>query len=351
MKYRGFLTGLAMMALASPVFAQQAPVSVFTAMVQKSPFSDRIEALGTLRANETISLRSSVAEMVTELHFEDGQRVKKGDVLVEMTSKEENAMLEEAASTYQEAVLQFDRIKPLADKGTATGSLLDQRRREMETAKARLEAVKSQIADRIIVAPFDGITGFRNVSIGALLSSGDVITTLDDDSVMKLDFSVPETYLPTLKVDLPIAAKSIAFPGTPFDSKIVSIGSQIDPVTRSIQARAILPNKGNLLKPGLLMSVDLVKDERQVILVPEEALIQEAGKSFVFVVNDAVVKKTEVKTGARSNGKVEITQGLSVGQQIVTHGTLKVRDAQPVTVTATGKGGESLQELLQQQKK
>lgn len=353
MKYLCLLTGFALIASISGAFAQQVPVPVFTAIVQQAPFADRIEALGTLRANETVSLRSSVTETVTELHFEDGQRVKKGDILVEMTSKEENALLEEAQSTYDEAILQFDRIKPLADKGTASGSLLDQRRREMETAQARLEAVKSQISDRIIVAPFDGITGFRNISIGALMSPGDVITTLDDDSVMKLDFSVPETYLPTLKVDLPITAKSSAFPQTAFVGKIVSVGSQIDPVTRSIQSRAIIPNDKNLLRPGLLMSVDLAKDERQVILVPEEVLIQEGGKSFVFLVQKegegTIVKKTEVKTGARSKGNVEITQGLSEKQEIVSHGTLKVRDGQAIVVTASGTGNETLQELLQQQ--
>lgn len=334
--------------------AQMPPVSVFTASVTKSNFADKIEAIGTLRANETVSLRASVTETVTEVTFEDGQRVEKGDVLVEMTSAEENAMLEEAESSYKEAVLQFDRVKPLADKGTATGSLLDQRRREMETAKARLEAVKSQIKDRIIQAPFAGVTGFRNISVGALVSPGDVITTLDDDSVMKLDFAVPETYLPSLQVGLAITAKSSAFPGKAFEGKLVSIGSQIDPVTRSIVARAIIPNDEQLLRPGLLMSVDLMKNERQTILIPEEVLIQEGGKSFAYVVkkegDKALVKKTEVRTASRSAGKVEIIQGLVEGDEIVTHGALKIRDGQAVVVAATGAGDETLQEMLDKQK-
>lgn len=350
-----FYFAIALLALPCAVSqAQMPPVSVFTAAVKKSAFADKIEAIGSLRANETVSLRASVTETVTDVNFEDGVRVKKGDVLVEMTSTEENAMLEEAESSYKEAILQYDRVKPLADKGTATGALLDQRRREMETAKARLEGVKSQIKDRIIEAPFDGVTGFRNISIGALLSPGDVITTLDDDSVMKLDFSVPETYLPSLQIGLAIKAKSSAFPGKLFEGKVVSIGSQIDPVTRSLMARAIIPNEEKLLRPGLLMSVDLMKDERQTILIPEEVLIQEGGKSFAYVIKkdgeQTVAKKTEIRTASRAGGRVEITQGLAEGDQIVTHGALKIRDGQAVVVAATGTGDETLQELLDQQK-
>lgn len=352
MKYVTLL--LALVISAGPAFAQMPPVSVFTAQVEKAPFADRIEAIGTLRANETVSLRASVTETITKVNFEDGQRVEQGDVLVEMTSTEENAMLEEAQSTYDEAILQYERIKPLADKGTATGALLDQRRREMETANARLSAVKSQIRDRIVEAPFAGITGFRNISVGALVSPGDVITTLDDDSVMKLDFSVPETYLPSLQLGLAIAAKSLAFPGKTFTGKVVSVGSQIDPITRSLIARAIIPNDEQLLRPGLLMSVDLVKNERQTILIPEEVLIQEGGRSFAYVVqkegDQTSAKKTEVSIGSRHDGKVEIVEGLAEGQEIVTHGALKIRDGQAVIVSATGTGDETLQEMLKKQK-
>ncbi|MCD8497017.1 MAG: efflux RND transporter periplasmic adaptor subunit [Alphaproteobacteria bacterium] len=354
MKRYFYLAGVLFLMMGSPAWAQQGPVSVFTATLQKTTFADRVEALGTLRANETVSLRPAVTETVTDVDFEDGQRVEKGDVLVKMTSSQEAALLEEAQSTYDEAVLQFERVKPLAEKGTAPGSLLDQRRREMETAQARLNAVKSQISDRIIEAPFSGVVGFRNVSVGALVSPNDVITTLDDDSVMKLDFSVPEAYLSTLRSGLSVAAKSVAFPGTAFEGEIASVGTQIDPVTRSLLVRAILPNDEQLLKPGLLMSITLVKDERQAILVPEESLIQEGGKSFVFVVvngdNGTNVRKTEVTTGARYEGRAEITQGLEVGVEVVTHGTLKLRDGQAITVVASGNGDESLQELLDQQK-
>jgi membrane fusion protein (multidrug efflux system) len=352
MRHFFLLAGLAVALTGAftPVFAQQAPVPVFTAFLQKAPFSDRIEALGTLRANETVSLRSSVTETVTKVSFEDGQRVEKGDVLVEMTSGEEAALLEEASSTYEEAIQQYDRIKPLADQGAASGSTLDQRRREMETAKARLAAVKSQISDRIIEAPFSGIVGFRNISVGALVSPGDVITTLDDDSVMKLDFSVPETYLSTLKVGLAVKARSVAFPGQEFEGTIASIGSQVDPITRAIAVRAMIPNDKKLLKPGILMTVTLVKDERQVVMAPEEALIQEGGRSFVYVVarngEAANVRKAEIKIGARGDGAVEVTDGLVAGDEIVTHGTLRIRDGQAVVVSASGQGGESLQEML-----
>jgi multidrug efflux pump subunit AcrA (membrane-fusion protein) len=123
-------------------------------------FVDRVEALGTLRANETVELTATVSETVTVVHFEDGQRVKAGSILVEMTNEEEHALIEEELSTVAEAKKQYDRLRPLVQRGAASTSLLDQRRREYETAKARLRAIESKLQDRLIIAPFAGVVGF-----------------------------------------------------------------------------------------------------------------------------------------------------------------------------------------------
>jgi membrane fusion protein (multidrug efflux system) len=258
-----------------PASGQQ-PIPVIVKAVAFDRFVDRVEALGTLRANETVELTATVAETVTVVHFEDGQRVEAGSILVEMTNEEEHAQIEEELSKVAEAKKQYDRVRPLVQRGAASTSLLDQRRREYETAKARLRALESKLQDRLITAPFAGVVGFRNISVGALIEPGDLITTLDDDSVMKLDFSVPSIHLESLGTELSIEATSPAFAGRKFEGTVTSIGTRIDPVTRTIVVRAILPNPVRLLKPGLLMRVELIKNPRTVLVIPEEALIPSA---------------------------------------------------------------------------
>lgn len=334
--------------------AQQA-VPVIVKAVATDRFVDRVEALGTLRANETVVLTATVSEIVTDVHFEDGQRVNAGTILVEMTSEEEHALIEEERSTLAEAKKQYDRLRPLVERGAASSSLLDQRRREYETAKARLRATESRLRDRLIIAPFAGVVGLRNVSVGALIEPGDVITTLDDDSVMKLDFTVPSIYLASLKTGLPIVATSPAFAGRQFEGIVASINSRIDPVTRAIVVRAILPNPERLLKPGLLMQVTLLKNPRDVLVIPEEALIPSGRVNHVLVVersaDPTVAQRRQVVTGSRRPGEVEIVEGLEAGEFVVVDGTLRARPGQPVTIIAVDGGDEPLARLLNRDRK
>ncbi len=289
--------------------AQQA-TPVIVSAVATDRFVDRVEALGTLRANETVELTATVSETVTGVHFDDGQRVEAGSILVEMTNEEEHALIEEERSTVAEAKKQYDRLRPLVQRGAASISLLDQRRREYETAKARLRAIESKLQDRLVIAPFAGIVGLRNISVGALIEPGDLITTLDDDSVMKLDFTVPSIHLASLKTGLPIIATSHAFAGRQFEGTVASINSRIDPVTRAIVVRAILPNPDRLLKPGLLMQVTLLKNPRDVLVIPEEALIPSGRENRVLVVDQSVLptlaQHRQVTAGSRRPGEVEI---------------------------------------------
>ncbi|MDJ0784120.1 MAG: efflux RND transporter periplasmic adaptor subunit, partial [Desulfosarcinaceae bacterium] len=203
----------------SPAGAQPAaPVIVKAVAIER--FEDHVEALGTLRARESVALTAAVTETITAIHFDDGDRVAAGDILVEMTNEEEHALIEESLSTVAEAKKQYDRIRPLVATGAAASALLDQRRREYETAEARLRALESRLRERLVLAPFGGVLGLRNISVGALIEPGDVITTLDDDSVMKLDFTVPAVHLQTLRTGLPIEATSDAFPDRVFEGSI-----------------------------------------------------------------------------------------------------------------------------------
>lgn len=342
------MLGLPLSAHAQNKKAPATPVIVTIAQVKD--FADEIEALGTLRANETVDLTASVTEIVTKISYEDNQRVKKGDILVEMDAAEELAELAEQTSFIEEAQRQVNRLAPLVKKGAASASILDENRRELEGAKARVNAIQSRIDQRIMKAPFDGVLGLRNISVGALAQPGSMITTIDDDSVMKLDFSVPEVFLSTLKAGVVIEAETEAYPDKIFEGRIAFVDSRIDPVTRSIEARALIDNTDNLLKPGLLMQVELQKNPRKAVLIPEEALTANGPDNFVFVVSEADGKtsaeRRKVILGTRQYGEVEIVSGLEEGEKIVTHGNLRVRPGAPLTITAIEKDGDTLEQLL-----
>ncbi len=337
----GLLPGLA---------ASAPPVPVIVTPAAQSPFEDKIEALGTLRANESVALTASVTETVSALHFDDGDRVDAGQVLVEMTSAEEHAQLTEALALANEAERQFQRVRSLATQGTASKSLRDERSREWETARARLTAIESRLSDRLIKAPFAGVVGLRDISVGALVEPGDLITTLDDDSAMKLDLSVPSVYLSSLTPGLPIAAKTRVFGDHEFSGEVRSVDSRIDPVTRSVVVRVLLPNPDRLLKPGLLMQVTLRKNPRQALLIPEAALMPVGREQFVLIATPGdeghQVERRAVTVGARRPGEVEVLQGLAVGELVITHGNMRVRPGQTVQIRASDAGDRSLAELL-----
>ena len=337
---------------AAPAAAQVGPQPVILAEAVEELVVDRVEALGTLRANEQVTISAQVTEIITKLNFEDGQRVAKGDTLALMTSSEESAQLREAEATVREAAEQLERTKPLATRGVSSEALLSERRRDYETAVARLEAVKSRIADRRIEAPFDGVVGLRRISVGALVEPGTVITTIDDESVMNLDFSIPSTFLSTMRVGLPIETKSEAFGSRIFKGEVTGIDSRIDPVTRSVTVRAMIPNGDGVLKSGLLMTVDVLRNERRAVVVPEKAVIARGRETHVFVVAPAAeIPNAEfrmVRLGTRSNGKVEVVDGLVAGEYIVTDGALRLKVGQPVKITAIDKGDRPLSELLRQ---
>lgn len=340
--------GLSLAWLVAPA-AAGAQTAVIVAPVRSEAIHDRVEALGTLRAQESVELSVSVTEVVSAIHFEDGDRVEAGAVLVEMASAEVQALLQEARATVQEAARQYERVQSLADQGTASKSLLDQQKRDLETARARLSALESRLAeDLIIKAPFAGVLGLRNISVGALVEPGDLITTLDDDSVLKLDFPVPTTFLQAARPGLAIVARSAAYGEREFRGEVRSIDSRVDPVTRSVQVRALVPNPERLLKPGMLMQVDLLQNPRQGLTVPEEALLSLGQTHAVFVVagDRPVVRRREVDTGVRWRGRVEVLDGLAAGEQVVTHGTTRVKDGETVTVKAVDDGSRSLEQML-----
>jgi len=339
--------------------AKRPPTPVFITIVEKVYFVDKVEALGTLKSNENIEIMSSVTELVTKINFKDGQRVNKGDLLIEMDATEELAERVEEESRINEARKQLNRLKSLFKRDVASESALDTTERELQTAQARLKAIQSRINQHILVAPFDGVVGLRNISVGTLAQPGTQIVTLDDDSVMKLDFSVAEVFMATLKTGITVRVRTHVFPGKTFEGTISSIDTRVDPVTRSVVARALLDNEDKQLKAGMLMRVVINMNPRQAMIIPEESLISRGKDSFVLLIDasnkkmtakEQTVKEQKVTLGKRRKGEVEILSGLAVGQKIVTHGITRAKPGVPVIIKAIETNSERLTELLQQQK-
>ncbi len=336
-------------------FAQPAggnPTPVIVSQAERKSVVDEVEALGTLKANESVNLTSTVTETIIGVFFEDGQQVEKGTVLAEMDASEDLADLAAERSTLREAEQQIARIKSLTDRRAASKSEMDQWQRAAETSRARIQAIQSRIEKKKITAPFDGVVGLRNISVGALAQPGTLITTIDDNSVMKLDFSIPSVFLSTLSVGLQIEARTHAYPDNIFMGTIASIDSRIDPITRSVTARALIENPDRHLRPGLLMRVTLKKSPRQALVLPESALIPEGKKHYVYSVKEQDGKTTadyrEIQIGTRFQGEVEILSGVTEGEKIITHGALRTRPGGAIKITAIDKGGQKLEELLQQ---
>ncbi len=306
------------------------------------PLAERVEALGTLKANESVTITATVTETLSVIHFEDGQRVRAGDLLVEMTNTEEHALLEEARVRAGEAARQYERIKALVAQRSASESLLDERKRDLDTTRALLVALESRLADRIIKAPFSGVLGLRHISRGALVEPGDPITTLDDDRVMKLDFAVPSVYLRALAPDLGIEARTRAQGEQIFTGVVRGIDSRIDPVTRAVQVRALIPNPEGRLKPGLLMRVELLIAPHEGLVIPESAILQQGQDHFVMAViagqDGPTAERRQVQIGIRQPGLVEIRAGLAAGERVVTDGSDQVNSGQRLTILAGADG-------------
>lgn len=299
-------------------------VSVVSVGADMREFTDIVEALGTARANESVTLTPRVSDTVRAVKFDDGHVVEKGDVLVLLADDEEQAQLREAQANLHEAERAFERIKNLVKQGNASGAALDTERRRMAEAQYRLEAAQARLADQQVVAPFDGILGLRQISEGSLVTPTTAITTIDAIDIINLDFSVPERFIATLAPGQPVKAKVSAYPGRLFEGTVTTIDSRVDPVTRSVVVRAEISNEDKALRPGLLMTVEVVNRAWRAVGVPEESVVPSGGRDYVFVINGDEAERREVELGLRRPGYVEILSGIEPGERVVTQGTVRL---------------------------
>ncbi len=315
----------------------RAPPLVKVEPASSMRFVERVEAVGTANANEQVTLAAAVTERIDRLNFDDGGFVRAGQVIAVMAQGEERAELSEAQARAREAQQQLVRIDELKRRGFATKANFDQQTAAAAQARAQAAQVNATIGDRNVRAPFSGWVSLRNISAGAVVNAGAEIATISDLSLIKLDFTVPETLLPMMKPGLPIEARSAAYPDQPFRGTIATVDPVIDPNTRAVTVRARLPNPDLRLKPGMMLTVNVETAPRTALAVPELAVIGEGERRFVYLVGpDGTAKRTEVRTGIRQDGRIEIVQGLQPGQQVVTEGVVKLADGMKVRLAGPG---------------
>lgn len=303
---------------------------VIVSPVAAQEFADRIEAIGTAQANQSATLTATVTETIKSLNVNEGEFVKAGTVIAELNDDEELATLNEAAKAFN----RYDKL--------ARSKIGSEARRDEE--EARMNVARAQLDKRRLVAPFDGVLGIRRVSVGDLVSPGTVITTIDELDPIKLEFSVPESYISVLKSGLEIHAITEAYPGENFTGQIEAVDSRVNSLTRAILVKATLPNADSRLRPGLLMKVNIVKTSRMSLAIPEEAIISVGDKKSVLIVgSDNKVAEKAVTTGNRQAGYVEILSGLKQGEKVIIEGLQKAHAGAEVKIA----GEKSIEQTMQ----
>ena len=312
--------------------AGNAPVIVTTALLQPSRFSDSITAIGTAHARESITVTAKVSETVQQVHFDSGDHVSKGAVLVTLSGQQQQAALREAEASATETERLLQRQETLATQQLIARSQLDTQRAARDQARAQVAQVRAQLGERVIRAPFGGVLGIRQVSPGALVTPGTPIATLDDLARMHVDFPVPEAALAQLAVGQRVSGRTAAYPDRRFGGVVSTVDARIDPATRSVTVRADFANDDHVLRPGMLVNIDQQRGERTALLVPEIAVVQVGERTFVYRVKpDGMVEQVDVAIGTRIEGRAEILKGVRAGDRIVVDGTGKLRPGATVT--------------------
>jgi len=312
-----------------------APAAVEIKAVRLGAVNSVVEAVGSTLANESVVIAAKQSGIIERINFTDGQRVKAGEVLVELGAGELKAELTAKRAMRENARQVYDRARRLLDSKNMSEARVEEALAALQAADARIKADEAKLADTVIRAPFAGRVGLRRISLGALVTPATEITTLDDTSVIKLDFDMPETVLGALKPGLGITAKSAAYPDSRFTGKVAVIGTRVDPASRAVLVRAELANERDLLKPGMFMTVSMTLGERaDAVLAPEEAVLARDDRKYVYVVREGRAVETNVTLGRRQGAEVEVLAGAKAGEQLVVAGHQRLRDGQAVKQVA-----------------
>lgn len=311
------------------------PPAVTAQLVQEQDWTDTLQALGTVKAREAVTVTAKVSETVERVHFDSGQEVARGAPLVTLSGQQQQALLASAEAQRVDAQQQFQRMSQLAAQQLVARSALDSARASRDAASAQVAQIRANLSDRVIRAPFAGVLGIRQVSPGALVTPGTVIATLDDISRVYVDFPVPETELADVAPGQAVEGRVGAWPERTFNGNVEAVSARLDSATRSAIVRSDVPNPERLLRPGMLVNVRLVRATRRAIVVPEIAVQQVGSETFVWrLKDDGTVEKADVVVGGRVPGKVMLRSGIKPGERIVVEGTGKLQPGMKVAAAA-----------------
>ncbi|HCM06559.1 MAG TPA: efflux transporter periplasmic adaptor subunit [Oceanospirillales bacterium] len=329
--------------------AQGLPAEVITASKQSVP--TYIEAVGTLKANESLILRPEITGRIEKIAFTEGSVVKKNTTLVQFDAAMYKAQVNEAKARVALSETEYQRVNKLFKNGSISETQRDSALAQMQINEAQLEQAQVTLQKMTLRAPFTGIVGLRQFSPGDYVVAGaDMLEIVDIDS-MKLDFRIPEIYLPQIAQGQTLTIKLTAFPDEKFEGKVTAISPQISEQGRNILVRAILPNDHKKLRPGLFAKVELLVNEQDLIVVPEQALIPQGTGFLVYLYKDEKVTSVPVQLGQRQKGSISLT-GINAGDVVITAGQLKLQPGSPITpifVDGTGPAPEAKDKPIESQ--
>lgn len=308
-------------------------VAVEAAIARGAKTTTDIRAIGSLRSDESVQIASEIAGRIEEIKFTEGETVAAGDVLVKLDDALAEAEVADAKARFDLAEANNDRAKKLSRSGYTTEKASDEAVANLETARAALELQRVRLAKHIIKAPFSGRVGLRKVSPGGFIPVGTPVVNLEKIDVLKVDFKLPELFLPSVGVGQSVDVIVDAHPGRTFTGEIYAIDPQVDVNGRALALRARLQNTDMVLRPGLFARV-LVKGKqtREVVLVPESAIVPRGGETFAFRIDHGQAAEVKVKLGERRGAEVEILEGIAPDTLVVTAGQLKLRSGAAVEI-------------------
>jgi membrane fusion protein (multidrug efflux system) len=311
------------------------PATVEAAGVEIGSVVRNVQAIGTLRAYESVTIRPEISGRITGIHFDEGLRVERGTVLIELDDSVYAAEVKEKAANRRLAELAFDRANKLVERRVASVEDRDIALAQLQANDAALQLSQARLAKTRLRAPFDGIIGLRNVSIGDFVDAGDDLVGLVELDPIKVDFRIGEIHLRDIAPGQTLSIQVNAFPGEEFSGRVYAIEPQVDLNGRAIVIRAELPNTDRRLRPGLFARIDLIVNEAaEALLISEDAIVPRGDQHFVYRLVESQAILTEVTLGKRKDTWVEITDGLSADDIVITAGQLKLRDG--ATVRAVG---------------
>jgi membrane fusion protein (multidrug efflux system) len=312
-------------------------IAVEAAIARGATTTTDIRAIGSLRSDESVQIASEIAGRVEAISFTEGGTVNAGDVLVKLDDDLAQAEVADAKARFDLAEANNERAKKLSRTGNVTEKAIDEAAATFETARAAVELQRVRLSKHVVKAPFSGRVGIRKVSPGAFIGIGTAIVNLEKIDVLKVDFKLPELFLPSVTIGQTVDVLVDALPERTFTGEIYAIDPQVDVNGRALALRARLPNADFVLRPGLFARV-LVKGKqtREVVLAPESAIVPRGGETFVFRIDNGKAIEAKVKLGERRGAEVEIVEGLAPNAQVVTAGQLKLRNGVAVEVVEGG---------------